>query len=96
VVYRRNPSPKGPMTAFGYSYLEDQLSRRQQSSPALLHFEGLWGAGADYAYETLNLVDGKRTLRQIRDDLAAIYGPVPLAQVAGYLDALERIGVVSR
>ncbi|HVT15315.1 MAG TPA: M28 family peptidase [Thermoanaerobaculia bacterium] len=96
MVYRRNASPRGPMTAFGYSYLEDQLARRKQSSPALLQFKGLWGAGADYAYEALNLVDGKRMVRQIRDDLAAIYGPVSLAQVADYLDALERIGVVRR
>src|SRR4029078_3940662 len=32
------------------------------------------------------------TVRQVRDDLSAIYGPVPLGSVAELLRALERIG----
>ena len=37
----------------------------------------------------------RRTVSQIRDALAAIYGPLPLAEVAGYLDDLARIGVLT-
>ena len=57
---------------------------------------GLWGGGAEYAYEALNLADGRRTVGEIRDALAAIYGPLPLAEVAEYLDDMEKIGILSR
>ena len=43
-----------------------------------------------------DLVDGKRTVGQIRDDVAAIYGLVPLEKVAEYLGVLEKIGVLVR
>jgi aminopeptidase YwaD len=92
-IYRRNPSPKGPMTGFGYSYFDDQAERRHIAAPALAARQGLWGS--DYAYEALNLVDGRRTVSQIRDALTAIYGPVPLTEVAEYLDDLGRIGVLT-
>jgi len=42
------------------------------------------------------LVDGERSVGQVRDDLAAIYGPLPLADVAAYLESLERIGILER
>ena len=93
-VLRRSPDPKGPMTVFGYDYFADQATRLGLATPALLARQGLWGS--DYAYEALNLVDGRRTVRQIRDALTAIYGPVPLAEVAEYLEALRRIGVLVR
>jgi aminopeptidase YwaD len=92
-IYRRNPSPKGPMTGFGYSYFDDQAERRHLPAPALLARQGLWGS--DYAYEALNLVDGRRTVTEVRDALTAIYGPVPLAEVAEYLDDLRSIGVLT-
>jgi hypothetical protein len=44
----------------------------------------------------VNLVDGRRTVGQVRDALAAIYGPVPLTDVAEYLRALAGIGILSR
>ncbi len=92
VIYRRAPQPKGPMGGFGYDYFADKTAQQKIPAPALLRHQGLWGDG--YAYEALNLVDGKRTVHQIRDDLAAIYGPVPLAAVAEYLQALAKIGVL--
>jgi hypothetical protein len=82
------------MSGFGYDYLEDRLGREGLPRPALLDHEGLWGAGSEYAYEALNLVDGERTSAGIRDALAAIYGPVPLTLVTEYLEALARIGVL--
>ena len=91
-VYRRNPDPKGPMTGFGYSYFEEGRKAQKIAAPALPRRQGLWGA--EYAYEALNLVDGRRSVGEIRDALTAIYGPVPLAEVAEYLDDLRRIGVL--
>jgi aminopeptidase YwaD len=46
------------------------------------------------AYEALNLVDGKRSVGEIRDVLAGRYAPVPLAEVAEWLELLARAGVV--
>jgi aminopeptidase YwaD len=96
VVYRRAPDPKGAMTGFGYDYFQDHTARQGIAAPALLKRDGLWGAGGDYAYEALNLVDGRRTVREVRDALAAIYGPLPLAEVTEYLGDLEKIGVLQR
>jgi aminopeptidase YwaD len=94
VVYRRAPYPKGPMAGFGYDYFQDQTAKKGIAAPALLKRTGLWGS--DYAYEALNLVDGRRTVREVRDALAAIYGPVPTAEVAEYLEDLRKIGVLQR
>ena len=95
IVYRRSPEPKGPMGGFGYDYFQDKTAEKGVPAPALLGRDPLWGE-ASYAYEALNFVDGRRTVRQIRDDLAAIYGPVPVSEVAEYLAALEKIGVLAR
>jgi hypothetical protein len=93
LVFTRNPEPKGPMSVFGYDYFEDHAGA---AAPRLLGYRGLWGGGAAYAYEALNLVDGRRSAQQIRNALAAEHGPIPLDLVVEYLRALERIGVLRR
>jgi aminopeptidase YwaD len=95
-VFRRNPALRGPMTAFGYAYLDEHLGPERLAGLRLLAYGGLRGGGGEYAYEVLNLVDGRRSVARIRDDVAAIYGPVPVELVAEYLAALESIGVVLR
>lgn len=93
LVFHRNPELRGPMWAFGYSYFEDH----HRGAPVrLLGYRGLRGAGGDYAYECLNLVNGRYTVRDIRDRLSATFGPVSLDLVLEYLRALEAIGVVRR
>jgi hypothetical protein len=94
-VYRRNPKLKGPMNGFGYSWFDDHLKKAALERPALLSREPLWD-GASFGYEALNLVDGRRSVGQIRDELAATVGPAPLEEVAAYLAVLERLGVVQR
>jgi len=94
VVYRRNPAIKGPMSAFGYEYFTDKYGEERAARVRLLGHRGARGSGEEYAYEVLNLVDGHRTVGQIRDDISAIYGPVPLEWVAEYLRALESIDVI--
>jgi hypothetical protein len=95
-VYERNPELKGPMTAFGYSYLQDKYGRGRYLALTLPAYTGTHGSGGEYAYEALNLVDGQRTVIAIRNWLTAELGPVPLAYVSEYLEALESIGVVRR
>jgi hypothetical protein len=89
-VYRRAPSPKGPMDGFGYSWISDQLEKARLARPALLDRAGP-NEGPSFAYEALNLVDGRRNVRQIRDYLAATSGPVPVEEVAEFLNTLERL-----
>ncbi len=93
-VYRRNPKLRGPLTTFGYDYLDDHYGADRTAALGLLGFKGIRGGGGDYAYEVLNFVDGNRDVRQIRDDVSAIYGPVPVALVDEYLTALAAAGVI--
>ena len=96
VIYRRNPAVKGPMSVFGYDYLGDKYGKARAGALGILRHAGLWGRGGEYAYEVLNLVDGKRSPADIRDAVSAIYGPIPLPVVMEFLGALEAAGVVVR
>ncbi|HYK05267.1 MAG TPA: M28 family metallopeptidase [Thermoanaerobaculia bacterium] len=82
-AYRRNPAIKGTMGAFGYDYFTAHYAKAKEIR-----------LGEEYRYEALNLVDGRRTVKEIRDLLAAIYGDVPLPDVEQYLAALASIDVV--
>jgi hypothetical protein len=95
IVYRRVETLKGPMSGFGYSWFDDRLKRAKLARPVLLDREPVWD-GPSYGYETINLVDGKRSIQQIRDDLAVTIGPAPVAEVAEYLAVLERLGAIER
>lgn len=88
-IYRRNAKIKGPMHAFDYSYIEDHLGVEQSSGLAL--------QGA-VAYEALNLVDGIRSVSDIRNWLLAEFAlsvdTITLNNVEAYLAALESIQVI--
>jgi aminopeptidase YwaD len=92
-LYARNPAVSGPTIVFGYDYLIDHL--HGASPPRLLSFTGARGTGADYAYEVLNFVNGKRGAQEIRDRVSAEFGPVSLDLVTEYLRALETAGVIT-
>ena len=93
-VYVRDPSVQGPMIAFGYSYLRDRYGDDAYAELQLPRYTGTHGSGGEYAYEALNLVDGSRTVSDIRDWLTAELGPVPLEYVGRYLAALAEIQVL--
>jgi hypothetical protein len=94
--FARNPAIRGPMSVFGYDYLSDKLGAEETAKLRLLEFTGLRGAGGDYAYEVLNLVQNPSTAQQVRNNVSAIYGPVPLELVTEYLNALVEAGVVKQ
>jgi aminopeptidase YwaD len=96
LMFRRAAQPRGPLAVFGYDYFAEHAKAAGVAAPKLLSYEGLWGAGEEYAYEVLNFADGKRNAQEIRDAVAAEYGPVPMEMVLEYLQALEKIGVVER
>lgn len=84
-VFARNPEIQGPMWAFGYSYREDKFTAQELADMTL---------SFDAAYEALNLVDGDRSVTDIRRWLVAEFGDIPLSAVSQYLTALERIQVI--
>jgi hypothetical protein len=94
-VYSRNATPRGPMSVFGYDYFLDHYGAERARRLRLLDFVGARGEGGDYALEALNFVDGRRSVQEIRDALAAELGPVPLEMVSEYLAALASIGVLT-
>jgi hypothetical protein len=94
---------KGPMSIFGYDYLADHYGTAATAKLKIFaNLDGLQGptapirraSSADYTYEILNLVDGRRSVRDIRDFVSAEFGPVPLDWVREYLKALESVRVV--
>lgn len=93
-LLRRNPALRGGLDAFGYNFLADHLGSARVESLALPGFEGLRGGGEDYAYEALNLANGSRTNKEIRDALSAIYGPVPQEHVDAFLAAAADAGLL--
>jgi aminopeptidase YwaD len=92
-VFHRNAEPKGPMSVFGYDYLADKLGA-DKAAGLRIHAVRPERGGGDYAYEVLNLVDGRRTAAEIQAFVSAIYGPITLDVVVEYLRALESIGVL--
>jgi len=94
LVFRRNPTVKGPMSAFGYDYFTEHYGAEREGAVRLLQYQGLRGSGGEYAYEVLNLLDGRRTAQEVRDAVSATYGPIPLDVVVEYLRALESIRVI--
>lgn len=93
-AYARNPKIAGPMNVYYYNYVSDHatLADREafQKIPAP-------ASGGLVMYETLNLVNGKRSVSEIRDIISGSYGTdVSEAFVAAYLALLEKIGVVER
>ena len=95
-IYERNPDVEGPMHGFDYSYIDDKLGVETAANLQLANHSTLYGGGGMFTYEALNLVDGKRTVSDIRDWLVAELGDVPLQYVAEYLQALESIDVLRR
>ena len=82
------------MSVFGYDFLRHKLGAEAAGALRLPGFAGSRGDGAEYAYEVLNLVNGSRSVSEIRDAVSAVYGPIPAEIVAEYLEALAAVGAV--
>jgi hypothetical protein len=90
-VPQRNAEVRGPLDVYYYDHLTEVLGPDAATDTALARREG----GDVLAWEALNLVDGRRSVQQIRDVLTGRYEAVPVAEVAEYLDLLARARVVS-
>ncbi|HEY6546956.1 MAG TPA: DUF4910 domain-containing protein, partial [Vicinamibacteria bacterium] len=86
----RNPEVRGPLDVYYYDHLEEVLGPGFMA-PALAGR----AEGDVLGYECLNLVDGRRSVSDIRDVLTGRYASVPLREVAEYLDLLVKAKVVT-
>ena len=84
----RSPEVRGPLDVYYYDHLAQTLGARPEA--ALLGRP----RGDLLAYEALNLVDGRRSVAEIRDVLAGRYEPVPVSDIAQYLEILARAQVL--
>ena len=92
IIPKRNVSVVGNLEVYYYDYIDDHL---QGEAPGNLARLASLPNGGTLVYETLNLVDGKRNVREIRDILSAAYGAVAVDAVFDYLNLLKKIGVVT-
>jgi aminopeptidase YwaD len=81
----------GPLGVYYFDFLDRALGDTATSKIALSKRDG----GDVLAWEAFNLVDGKRSVSEIRDVLTGRYAPVPTAEVAEYIDLLARARAVS-
>lgn len=93
-VYTRNEAIKGMMPGFGYNYFTDHYGAQKAAKLKLFSYQGQWGGAGVYAYEILNLVDGKRTVTEIRNAVSAEFGPIPAEYVVEYFEAIQSINVL--
>jgi hypothetical protein len=87
-IPERTPATRGPLGVYYYDHLTAVLGADPRPPAALEQRSEV------LAYEALNLVDGKRTVAEIRDLLSGRYAPVPLAEVTEWIELLARAGVV--
>jgi hypothetical protein len=85
----RSPKIVGPLDVYYYNYLADVLGAGSDSGPLAKREGGV------LAYECFNLVDGRLTVSEIRDELTGRYAPVPLSEITAYLDLLAKAKAIT-
>jgi hypothetical protein len=85
-VPARSVDVRGPVGVYYFDLITENAGPEAAASSALLSRRN----GEVLAFEALNLADGRRTVSEVRDLLTALYGPVPLEEVARYFDLLAR------
>jgi aminopeptidase YwaD len=90
----------GPLTYQNDDVLFDRLGRERMRRIKLLdadasHLLNVQDKGALYAYEIVNFIDGRRSVAQIRDEVSAEFGPLPLDLVSDFLKACEEAKIVA-
>jgi hypothetical protein len=89
----------GPLTYQNDNVLLARLGKDRYSKIKLLNSEAtpllnVQDQSELYAYEIVNFVNGRRTTGEIRDAVAAEYGPLPLSLVVDYLEACAEAKVI--
>ncbi len=89
----------GPLTFQNDDVLRDRLGEERLRKIRLLsagssRFVNVQDQSALYAYEIVNFVDGKKSVADIRDAVAAEFGPIPLEIVGDYLNACAEAKII--
>jgi aminopeptidase YwaD len=92
MIPKRNPAVVGNLNVYYYDYLRDHFPN--ENFEVLTKLEAL-PQGETIAYETLNLIDGRRSGIEIKNILDAAYGTVPEDILVSYLKLLEKMRVIS-
>jgi len=90
----------GPLNYQNDDVLLDRLGAERVRRIKLLHADSsrllnVQDSAAIYAYEIVNFVDGKKSVAEIRDAVAAEFGPIPLSLVSDYLQACEEAKIIA-
>jgi aminopeptidase YwaD len=90
----------GPLAYQNDDVLVDRLGAERVSKIGLFAADSsrlikTQNSGTLYAYEIFNFIDGKKTVGEIRDAVAAELGPIPLSAVSDFLNACEEAKLVS-
>jgi aminopeptidase YwaD len=90
----------GPLAYQNDDVLLDRLGPERVSRIALFAQDSnrlikTQNSGTMYAYEIVNFIDGKKTVGEIRDAVAAELGPIPLSAVSDYLTACAEAKIIS-
>jgi aminopeptidase YwaD len=89
-VPTRRSEVRGPLDVYYYDHLTETLGEQAASSGRISRRS----SGDVLSWEALNLVDGRRSVAEIRDVLAGRYEPVPVEELSEYFELLERAAVV--
>jgi hypothetical protein len=79
----------GPLDVYYFNYLTEALGSQAEKAALSKRSEGV------LAQECFNLIDGRRTVSEIRDILTGRYAPVPLAEVSEYVDLLAKAKAIT-
>jgi aminopeptidase YwaD len=94
----RDAAVRGPLDVYYYDHLAEALGASSGADVTAAGAASFALAerqqGDVLAYEALNLVDGRRTVAEIRDVLSGRYAPIPVSEVGEYFDVLARAAVV--
>jgi aminopeptidase YwaD len=90
----------GPLTYQNDDVLLDRLGQERFAKIALFDSDSNrlvkeQNSGTLYAYEIMNFIDGKKTVGEIRDAVAAELGPIPLETVSDYLEACAQAKIIT-
>jgi hypothetical protein len=91
IIPKRNANVVGNLEVYYYDYIDDHL---KGESPENLARLASMPNGGTLVYEALNLINGKRSVREIRDILSAAYGAVSTEAMFDYFKLLEKVAVI--
>jgi hypothetical protein len=95
----RAPGMLGPLNVYYYDYFAEVPGADPAKAGSLFRQEDAALAkredGEVLTYEAFNLIDGKRSVSDIRDALSGRYAPVPASVLAEYFELLARAGAIS-